>query len=1110
MQSHLIFHLERLAQLALHNGPNVSDGDTESGHSSQSHQGQLRGRKDSIFRDFDAEEDESSFAELVARDETATVNTPSDVILNETTLSAVSRAIFVPNVNEWLQNLVTEESPEETNTVHEDILSSRSPPNSPPKSNLKRFPLTEEYTIGWICSSSKTLSLAVAMLDERYAYPTAPINASYTYIKGSIGHHNIVITCPRIEDSIEDPTKRLNPNGLRKSFPSIKYCFIIGIGSGISPLLQLGDVVVTKPPQHLQRVNSTQYTNDPPEAWEHFPSSLLSALNQVELAFRDFYSGTIPRHIEEAKQKAPHLRSLRLNPDRTQDILFYPNYKHVDKPGIINSSALVGDGLGEVSAACYHCDVSQSIARPPRDIKVHFGKTISETWVIESATIRHELEIDYKVDMLCIEQNAAYFMTTVPYILISGICDYADSHKNESWQDYATANAVACAKGIVEYISSEDTEPDTPPLRSSQVDPFRWLSAIDYQSQLDHNLTKCAPGTCQWFLESEQYREWCNLDGKALLLHGPPGSGKSMIASRVLDHLSTTLLSEKSAVFCYAFCNFYRANEERAGNIMCNLLKQLCQIQSPLPQSVEDLFARHRSQRTRPSLDEAASALRSIISAYPKTFIVVDGLDECEPSSASQFVSKILDLLVDTRANFFATSRSLPNIIGKFREHNSIITDMPSNSTADDIGQYIKSNAKRLPDFVNHSPDVLEQVTNTIIKCSDQLFRTARFLLDSIVDSKTPESMMDTLEEKSRRNDTLDAMMMRIRGQSEDRRELAMSTLLWMTFAFYPLRIRELQHALAVEVGESSLDEESIPDADDIASVCAGLVVIDTETDTFRFCHKSVESWMIERRDKLFPNAWLYITRACLTYLSFTAFESGVALSEDDLNSRFQQYPLYAYAVHNWGYYALEVPECPDILLFLGKQANAAAAAQVIFLIEAVDQTAYMALPGVPVAIHLAAFFGLKEAMKVLLNVFDVDLKTYGGRTPLMVAATSERTSMVELLLAEGADIEAKDDRGRTTLSLAVLRGTKEMVDLLITRGAKVNFHDGDGSTPLLTAIDRGYKAMVQLLLARGADIELKSMNGEAPAAYAAKKERGDIVNLLLAARPKSSMGKSP
>ncbi|KAL7959281.1 hypothetical protein V8C34DRAFT_313434 [Trichoderma compactum] len=700
-------------------------------------------------------------------------------------------------------------------------------------------------------------------------------------------------------------------------------------------------------------------------------------------------------------------------------------------------------------------------------------------------------------------------MTAVPYLLISGICDYADSHRNESWQEYATAVAVACAKGLVGHFPSQSIKSDTPPRRSSQTDPFRWLSAIDYQSQLDHTLTKRAPGTCQWFLDSEQYREWYNLDGKALLLHGPPGSGKSMMASIVLDHLSNTLSSEKPAVFCYAFCNFYRANEERAENIMCNLLKQLCQIQSPLPQSVEDLFTRHRSQRTQPSLDEAASALRSLISTYENTFIVVDGLDECEPSSASQFVSKILDLLIDTRVNFFATSRSLPDIIGKFREQNSIIIDIPPSSAADDIGQYIKSNVKRLPDFVSHSPDVLEQVTNTIKKYSDGLFRNARFLLDSIVDSKTPESMVDTLEKQSHRHDTLDVMMTRIRGQGADRRDLAMNTLLWMTFAFHPLKTKQLQHALAVEIGESSLDEANMPDIDSIASVCAGLVVIDAETDTFRFCHKSVENWIIARGNKLFPDARLYITRVCLTYLSFVAFDGGIALSEDDLNRRFQQYPLYAYAANNWGLYALEVPECPEILLFLGKQANAAAAAQVIFLNGAGDQIDYVALPGASVAIHLAAFFGLKEAMTVLLNVFDVDLKAYGGWTPLMVASMSGQLSVAELLLAEGADIEAKDGRGRTALSLAVFRAGEAMVDFLITRGAKVNFHDDDGSTPLLIAIDRGDKAVVQLLLVRGADIELKSTHGEAPVAYAAKKEDEDIASLLLAARQKSSMGKS-
>lgn len=371
--------------------------------------------------------------------------------------------------------------------------------------------------------------------------------------------------------------------------------------------------------------------------------------------------------------------------------------------------------------------------------------------------------------------------------------------------------------------------------------------------------------------------------------------------------------------------------------------------------------------------------------------------------------------------------------------------------------------------------------------------------------------MMDTLDKQSRRHDPLDAVMTGIRGQDAGRRDLAMNTLLWMTFAFHPLRTKQLQHALAVEIGESSLDEANIPDADDIASVCAGLVVIDTESDTFRFYHKYVENWIIERRNKLFPGARLHLTRVCLTYLSFTAFESGIALSEDDLNRRFEQYPLYAYAAHYWGLYAIRLPECPDILLFLGKQANVAAAAQVIFLNGAGDQLTYVALPEVSVAIHLAAYFGLKEAMKVLLNVFDVDLKADGGWTPLMLAAMSGHNIIVELLLAEGADIEAKDGGGRTALSLAVLRAGEDTVDLLLTRGAKVNFHDGDGSTPLLTAIDRGDKAVVQLLLARGADVELKSKNGEAPVAYAAKKGNEDIIaSLLLEARLKSSMGRNP
>ena len=37
-------------------------------------------------------------------------------------------------------------------------------------------------------------------------------------------------------------------------------------------------------------------------------------------------------------------------------------------------------------------------------------------------------------------------------LVIRGICDYADSHKNKTWQPYAAATAAACAKEILSLV----------------------------------------------------------------------------------------------------------------------------------------------------------------------------------------------------------------------------------------------------------------------------------------------------------------------------------------------------------------------------------------------------------------------------------------------------------------------------------------------------------------------------------------------------------------------------------------------------------------------------------------------------------------------------------
>ncbi|KAF2830310.1 hypothetical protein CC86DRAFT_238346, partial [Ophiobolus disseminans] len=48
--------------------------------------------------------------------------------------------------------------------------------------------------------------------------------------------------------------------------------------------------------------------------------------------------------------------------------------------------------------------------------------------------------------------EAAGLMNSFPCLVVRGICDYADSHKNKRWQLYAAATAAAYAKGLLDMI----------------------------------------------------------------------------------------------------------------------------------------------------------------------------------------------------------------------------------------------------------------------------------------------------------------------------------------------------------------------------------------------------------------------------------------------------------------------------------------------------------------------------------------------------------------------------------------------------------------------------------------------------------------------------------
>jgi len=280
-------------------------------------------------------------------------------------------------------------------------------------------------------------------------------------------------------------------------------------------------------------------------------------------------------------------------------------------------------------------------------------------------------------------------------------------------------------------------------------------------------------------------------------------------------------------------------------------------------------------------------------------------------------------------------------------------------------------------------------------------------------------------------------VMERINKQQPGFRQLAEKVLSWITCAKRPLTTSELQHALAVEVGDSKLDEDNLCRTERMASVCAGLVTIDEESGIIRLVHYTTQKYLERTQDKWFPNAEAEIATICVTYLSFDTFESGVCRTDSDFKKRLRLNKLYDYASHCWGHHAREAStSCQGVIKFLQKQAPVEASSQALFA-NLMSQIFLMKITG----LHLAAYWGLNATVQLLLaaEIVDVNSKDSWDRTPLSYAAENGHEGIVQLLLAaEKVNVNSKDNGGWTPLSLAAANGHEGVVQLLLEKGANI------------------------------------------------------------------------
>jgi nucleoside phosphorylase len=301
----------------------------------------------------------------------------------------------------------------------------------------------EDYTVGWVCALPVELAAAEEMLDEEHETPAYNVHDSNIYTCGRVGEHNVVIACLP-EGQIGTNSAAAVAVQMKSTFISTRFGLMVGIGGGVpgeEMNVRLGDVVVSKPYKThggvvqydsgkatLTGFERTGSLNSP-------PAILLGAVAKVRA-----------KHMRGKGKLLENISKLANLPDFTReaaglDVLFEAGYNH--KGG----------------ATCKECKQDRSVAREARqqDVVVHYGTIASGNQVIKTASERDRLSTELG-GVLCFEMEAAGLMNSFPCLVIRGICDYADSHKNKQWQMYAAGTAAAYAKEILSVIPSDKVE----------------------------------------------------------------------------------------------------------------------------------------------------------------------------------------------------------------------------------------------------------------------------------------------------------------------------------------------------------------------------------------------------------------------------------------------------------------------------------------------------------------------------------------------------------------------------------------------------------------------------------------------------------------------------
>jgi nucleoside phosphorylase len=935
----------------------------------------------------------------------------------------------------------------------------------------------DDYAVGWVCALPIELAAAKATLDR--IHDNLPLgrnsDESNDYILGSLQGHNVVIACPKSgmcgKISLADVTTELHAN-----YRSVRFSLIVGIAGGVPDSkenIRLGDVVVSKLIAGWPGVVHYDANGEETEqqlmrgkAFDQPTQLLLTAMGKAETA-AIFDESKMPTYISEIVQKDPITFA---HPGPEQDILFEPDYDHIT--------------IESENRDCSHCDPDRIRSRQPREVQdpiVHYGLIASSHHLMRNGPTRDKFA--HKNGILCFETETGGLRDATQYLVIRGICDYADPHSSQLWQAHAAATAAAYAKEVLSFIP---TVSKTIPLATnSYAEAAPVLDAllltrpnVDRKSLIALKGRR-VDGTCEWLIQHPHYQEWlADTKDPLLWISGGPGKGKTMLAIYITEMLQP-VVDAADNVLLYYFCSNRDKNRNTALTIMRGILHQWVDLHPHLAREIKSSF--EGTETTKYTISSFVSLWRVFLtllqqSTSSQVVCVLDGLDECEKESLRQLLDAIGNYLSKSgeetmpRMKLIILSRPQPAILeSKLGLYPQIQLDVSDTEISNDVEKYIFAKVAELASEQNLSEEMVAQVQQALLAGADGTFLWVAFVANEL-QGRSWTKIDEVLRHVPK---GLGGIYQRLLHQIGDK-EALVPILQWVVLAARPLTLEELTVASGVKAA-GSLTASQVTKK----RLSSGGLLVKVEGDVVNLVHESAKEFFQSDQVNtkginmfhMNQNTHRTLMQTCLAHIErdYGGLGHGHETSNHD--------PLVAYASQYWPvhfHHAFPVIDAQSEF------------SRPFFRIDSPTRDEWWKVywgqeknggsPPTFTLLHLAAYFGNVPWAELLISKHArlISRKDNYGRTPLSWAVNQGHREMVELLLDHGARINFKDRSMLTALHIAITGQHRDVVSVLLEHGAllEAKGEHGNTDTPLMRAILANSKEMTQDLLEHGARVD--------------------------------------